>query len=131
MQVDLLVHPLVHRIAVQAVLQQGQGHDQRQQPLPVVLYEAQEFLLVLTREVLLQVAHQMLEHVCMFAWRTQHAQALHEHGPILGRQLLPIPLSRVRDEAAHLGVVLGTVGHQRELVFCMELDQAAGRGLLV
>ena len=42
MQVHLLVHPVGHRIAAQVVLQQRQRHDQRQQPLPVVLDEAQE-----------------------------------------------------------------------------------------
>ena len=50
MQIHLLVHPrcarykhpLGHRIAVQVVLQQRQGHDQGQQALPVILDETQE-----------------------------------------------------------------------------------------
>jgi hypothetical protein len=42
MQIHLLVHPLGHRIAVQMMLEQRQGHDQRQQALAVVLDEAQE-----------------------------------------------------------------------------------------
>jgi hypothetical protein len=41
-QVDLLVHPLRNRIAIQVMLEQRQGHDQRQQPLPLVLDEAQQ-----------------------------------------------------------------------------------------
>ena len=51
MQVHLLVYPVRHRIAVQVVLEQRQGHDQRYQSLAVVLDEAQEFLLaVLPRQ---------------------------------------------------------------------------------
>jgi hypothetical protein len=42
MEVDLLVHPIGHRIAVQVVLEQGQGHNQWYKPLPVVLDKAQE-----------------------------------------------------------------------------------------
>ncbi len=42
MEVHLHVHPLRHRIAVQVVLEQRQGHDQGHQPLPVVLDETQE-----------------------------------------------------------------------------------------
>jgi hypothetical protein len=42
MQVDLLVHPLRHRIAVQVVLEQCKRHDQWHQPLAVVLDEAKE-----------------------------------------------------------------------------------------
>jgi hypothetical protein len=52
---------------------------------------------------------------------THHTQALHEHGPILGGQFAPVPLARIGDEAAHLGVVFGAVGHQRQLVGGMEL----------
>jgi hypothetical protein len=42
MQVHLLVHPVGYRVAVQVVLKERQGHDQRQQPLAVVLDKAQE-----------------------------------------------------------------------------------------
>ena len=42
MQVYLLVHPFGNRIAAQMMLQQRQRYDQRHQPLPVVLDEAQE-----------------------------------------------------------------------------------------
>jgi len=41
----------------------------------------------------------------MLTSRTQHGEALHEHGPILGGEFFPVPLARVCDEAAHLGVV--------------------------
>jgi hypothetical protein len=37
MQVHLLVHPLGHRVADQVMLEQRQRHDERQQPLAVVL----------------------------------------------------------------------------------------------
>ena len=47
-------------------------------------------------------------------------------GPVLNFQFVPVPLARVGDEAAHLGVVLRAVGHQRQLVGCMEFDQTAG-----
>jgi hypothetical protein len=42
MQVYLLVHPVGHRVPVQVMLEQRQGHDQRQQPLSIVLDKAQE-----------------------------------------------------------------------------------------
>ena len=42
MQVHLLVHPVGNRVAVQVMLEQSQRHDQRQQPLPVVLDETEE-----------------------------------------------------------------------------------------
>ena len=42
MQVDLLAHPVGHRITVQVVIQQCQGYDRWYQPLPVVLDEAQQ-----------------------------------------------------------------------------------------
>jgi hypothetical protein len=42
MEVDLLVHPVGHRMPVQVMLEQRQRHDQRQQALPVVLDEAQQ-----------------------------------------------------------------------------------------
>ena len=42
MQIHLLVHPVRNWIAVQVMLQQGEGYDQRHQPLAVVLDEAQE-----------------------------------------------------------------------------------------
>jgi hypothetical protein len=77
--------------------------------------------LVLAREVLLEITHQVLQHVDVLALRAQHSEALHKHGPILGCQFVPIPLARVGDEADHLGVVLGAVGHQRQLVGAMEL----------
>ena len=35
MQVHLLVYPVGHRVAAQVVLEQGQGYDQRHQPLAV------------------------------------------------------------------------------------------------
>jgi hypothetical protein len=41
-EIHLLVHPLGNRMPVQVMLEQRQGNDQRQQPLPVVLDEAQE-----------------------------------------------------------------------------------------
>ena len=49
-EVDLLVHPrcarrrypVGHREAVQVMLQERQRHDQRNQPLPVVLDEAHQ-----------------------------------------------------------------------------------------
>jgi hypothetical protein len=42
MEVNLLVYPLRHRIAVQVMLEQCQRHDQRQQALPVVLDQTEE-----------------------------------------------------------------------------------------
>ena len=60
-----------------------------------------------------------------------HSKAYHEHGPVLGGEFVPIPLARVGDEAPYLGVVFRAVSHQRELVGSVELDQAAGRRLLV
>jgi hypothetical protein len=110
MQVDLLVHPLGHRVPVQVVLEQRQRHDQRHQPLPLVIYEAQELLLVLAGDMVLQVAHQVLEDVDMLAPRAHHAQALHEHSSVLGGEFIPVPLAGIGDEATHLGVVLGAVG---------------------
>jgi hypothetical protein len=62
---------------------------------------------------------------------THHTQALHEHGPVLGGEFVPIPLAGVGDEAAHPGVVFGTMGHEGQLVGGMELDQAAGGRLLL
>jgi hypothetical protein len=53
-QIHLLVYPLGHRVPVQVMLEQRQRHDQRQQPLPVVLDEAQEFLFIITAEVVRQ-----------------------------------------------------------------------------
>jgi hypothetical protein len=42
MQMHLLVHPVGHRVAPQMMLEQCKRHDQRYQPLPLVLDEAQE-----------------------------------------------------------------------------------------
>jgi hypothetical protein len=42
MEVHLLVHPLGYRVAIQVMLEQRHGHDQRHQLLPVVLDEAQQ-----------------------------------------------------------------------------------------
>jgi hypothetical protein len=42
MQVYLLVYPVGHRVAVQVMLEQGQGHDQGHKSLPVVLDETRE-----------------------------------------------------------------------------------------
>ena len=67
MEVDLLVHPVGNRIAVQVMLEQRQRHDQRHQPLAVVLDETQELLLVVARQVILQIAHQVLQHVHVLA----------------------------------------------------------------
>jgi len=59
-------HPVWHRVAAHVMLEQCQRYDQRQQPLPVVLDEAQELQptadapavgVVLAGEVLLEVAH--------------------------------------------------------------------------
>jgi hypothetical protein len=41
-QIHLLVHPLGHRVTVQVVIEQRQGHDQWHQTLPIVLDKAQE-----------------------------------------------------------------------------------------
>jgi hypothetical protein len=67
MEVDLLVNPVRHRIAVQEVLQERQRHDQRHQPLPVVLDQAWKLLLVLARQVVLEEAYQVLEDVMLRA----------------------------------------------------------------
>ena len=42
MQIHLLVHPVGYRLAVQVMLEQRQWHDQRHQPLAVVLDQTQE-----------------------------------------------------------------------------------------
>jgi hypothetical protein len=46
-------------------------------------------------------------HLCLRqgAGRTWHAQALHDHSPIRGCQIISAPLASLRDEAAHLGVM--------------------------
>ena len=41
----------------------------------------------------------MLEHVHMLAPGAHHPQALHEQGPVLGCQFVPIPTASVGDEA--------------------------------
>ena len=101
MQIHLLVHPLGNRIAVQVMLEERQRHNEGQQALAIVLYEAQELLLVFAGEVILEITHQVLEHVHVLSPSAHHAQALHEHGPILGGQFLPIALAGGGDEAAH------------------------------
>jgi hypothetical protein len=76
-----------------------------------------------------------------------HLQALHQHGPILGCQFVPVPLACVGDETAHLGVVLGlpvlvslpgrAMSVRLPAVWNLPVlegparDQAAGRRLLV
>jgi len=50
---------------------------------------------VFAGEVILQVAHQVLQHIHVFAPRAHHTQPLHEHGPILGGKLVPVPLARI------------------------------------
>jgi hypothetical protein len=50
--------------------------------------------------VILQIAHQVLEHVDMFATVAHHTQALHQHGPILGGEFIPVPVARIGYEAA-------------------------------
>ena len=42
MQVHLLVYPVRHWVPAQVMLEQREGHDQRHQPLAVVLDKAQE-----------------------------------------------------------------------------------------
>jgi len=44
-----------------------------------------------------------------------HSEALHQLGAALGCQFVPVPLPCAGDQAAHLGVVLGAVIHQRQL----------------
>jgi len=56
--------------------------------------------LILAGEVLLEVAHQVLEHIHVLPSRAHHPQALHELGAVLGGQFLPISLARVGDQAA-------------------------------
>ena len=61
MQVHLLVHPLRHRMPIRVMLKQCQGNDRWQQPLAIVLDEAQELLLVLAGDVVFQEAHRRKE----------------------------------------------------------------------
>ena len=98
-------HPVGHRIAVQVMLEQCQGQDQRDRPLSVVLDETQELLLVVARQVGYQEPHQVLEDVDVLPPRARHRGALHQLGPVLGRQFVPVPLARVGDEAAYLGLM--------------------------
>ena len=44
MEVHLLVHPVGHRVPLQVLFERCERHDQRHQPLAVVLDEAQELL---------------------------------------------------------------------------------------
>jgi hypothetical protein len=67
----------------------------------------------------------------MLATGTHDTKAFHEHGPVLGGEFVPISLAGIGDEAAHLGVMLGAVRHEGELVGGMELDQATGCGFSV
>ena len=48
---------------MQVMLEQCELSDERQQPLSVILNEAPELPLVLTSDVVLQEAHQVLEYV--------------------------------------------------------------------
>ena len=58
---------------------------------------------VLARQVILQESHQVLEDVDVLAPGTQHCEALHQLGTILGGQLVPITLARIGHEAAPAG----------------------------
>jgi nucleotide-binding universal stress UspA family protein len=81
-----------------------QAIDQAQQ----LLLAALRLRRVYTRKVVLEIAHQVLDPsgVDVLAPRAHHSEALHELGAILGGEFVPVPLARVSDEAAHLGVVL-------------------------
>jgi hypothetical protein len=61
MELDLLVSPLGHRVAVQMMLEERQRHDQRQQSLPAVLDETQALLLIFAGEVILEKTHRRKE----------------------------------------------------------------------
>jgi hypothetical protein len=58
---------------------------------------------VFARQVILEKTHQVLEQVDRFALGPQHGETLREQGPALGVEFVPIPLARVRDEAAPAG----------------------------
>ena len=85
----------------------------------------QQVGLVLAGEVVLEITHQVLEDVNVLAPGAHHSEALHEHGPILASEFIPVSLAGIGDEAAHIGVVFRAVGHQGQLVCCMERDQTA------
>ena len=53
--------------------------------------------LVLARQVIFEIALQVLEHVHLLATGAHHTQALREHGPILGCQFGPLLLVSIGD----------------------------------
>jgi hypothetical protein len=55
---------------------------------------------VLARQVVLEITHQVLQYIHMLAPGAHDAKAFHEHGPILCGEFIPVPLARIRDEAA-------------------------------
>ena len=55
---------------------------------------------VFTLEVLLEITHQVLQHIHMLAARAHYTEALHEHGPVLDGHFCPVPLARVCNKAA-------------------------------
>jgi len=66
-ETNLLAHSVRHWVAVQVMFQQRHGHNERHQALPVVLDQTRELLLVLTGEVVLEEAYQVLEDVMLRA----------------------------------------------------------------
>ncbi len=73
METEPLVHPLRHGAALQVMLE----HCERNMPLTLVLNKAKKLLPVLTSEVVLRKAYQVLKHVHMLAPPVAHrAQAL-------------------------------------------------------
>jgi hypothetical protein len=59
--------------------------------------------LVFAGELILEIAHQVLEHVDMLAPGAHHAKAFRELGTVRRGDFVPIPHAGVGDEAAPAG----------------------------
>ncbi len=67
------------------------------------LLEVQELLFVFSGEMVLQEGHQVLENVDVLSAVAHDLEALHEHGPVRGLELIPVPLAVVTEVAGISG----------------------------
>ena len=59
--------------------------------------------LIFTRQVILQVAHEVLEYVHVLAPAAHNSKAFHQLGAVLRSEFIPVPLTGVGDKAAPAG----------------------------
>ena len=117
-QVGLLVLPDI-------VIDKGYWHDEGDMPCDILTQDLQEFLLLITRQILFKVSHEMMEDVGVLFHGCPEPEGLHQQGLVLLVDRCQREALATRNKLSHASVMLFAVGEHKEFVPGMKVHKAS------